>query len=324
MDIIGIDSSVVDHIISIDRIPGTDEEVSMHQQSWQGGGKVATALVAASRLGARTGIMGVVADDDYGKFIRCDMEFNKVDTSHFLCDAGKKSNYCLSLAEKKTGGRSFIAHWATHRQYSVADVDEDYVALAKAVHLYQLSDADLSVAEIAHKRGILVGFDADEYVPELEEHLDKIDIFIGSEFCFKKMFHNMTDREKNCRAILERGPKVVIFTFGSHGCIGISKDEAYFELPSFSIDAVDTTGAGDVFHGAFLYFYVCEKMSAKNAARYASAVSAVKCMYLGGRAGIPNRIMVEDFIERGSFDNRELLDREKRYSYYCVEGRGAT
>ena len=96
MDIIGIDNSVVDHILAIDALPRTDEEITIKQQSWQGGGKVATALVAASRLGASTGLLGVTGNDRLGHFINRDMQDNGVDVSHFLQEEGKTSNYCIS------------------------------------------------------------------------------------------------------------------------------------------------------------------------------------------------------------------------------------
>ncbi len=315
MDIIGIDNSVVDHIVSIDRLPKTDEEISMMEQSWQGGGKIATALVAAARLGARTGLLGVAGDDPFGDFIVQDLINNGVDTSQFIQEKGKDSNYCISLAERETKGRSFIGKWGSHRDYRPSDIQETYVKEAKCVHMFQFLKADIRLAEMAKKYGELVGFDADEFSEETQKHIELIDIFIGSEFFYQGMFHGAGTKEENCRMLQKRGPEVVIFTFGSRGCAGIGR-EGYFELPSFQVEAVDTTGAGDVFHGAFLYAYVCERMKAQDAARFASAVSAIKCTHLGGRAGIPTRKMVSDFLETGRYDDEELKLREAAYGSF--------
>lgn len=312
MDIIGIDNSVVDHILAIDALPRTDEEITIKQQSWQGGGKVATALVAASRLGASTGLLGVTGNDRLGHFIKRDMQDNGVDVSHFLQEEGKTSNYCISLAEQSTGGRSFLSQWGSHRSYAVDDIDVDYVRAAKCIHMFQFSDADLALAALARENGLPVCFDADEYREEIWRHIHWIDLFIGSEFFYRGLFGDPDAREENCRKILSMGPKVVIFTIGGAGCFGMNAD-GYFSLPGFKVEVLDTTGAGDVFHGAFLYAYICEQMTTKDAALFASAVAAVKCTQLGGRAGIPTRQVVGDFMRTGCLDDRELLERAQHY-----------
>ncbi len=73
---------------------------------------------------------------------------------------------------------------------------------------------------------------------------------IGSEFDYKALFGN-EDYEANCRSLREKGPNIVVFTQGSKGCLGVG-EEGFLHSPPYQVEVVDTVGAGDVFHGAFI------------------------------------------------------------------------
>ena len=89
-------------------------------------------------------------------------------------------------------------------------------------------------------------------------------------------------------------------------------EEGFFTLPAYQVEVVDTVGAGDVFHGAFIAGLL-QGYTTKETARLASAVSAVKCTRIGGRAGIPDWETVREFMETGRIDYREI---EERIQYY--------
>ena len=107
------------------------------------------------------------------------------------------------------------------------------------------------------------------------------------------------------------GPEAVVFTFGEKGCVGLDR-EGFFWLPAFQVEAQDTVGAGDVFHGAFLAALL-KGYSLKECARYASGTSAIKCTRIGGRAGIPNEQVLEQFLRTGIIDYTEI---DQRVEYY--------
>ena len=115
-------------------------------------------------------------------------------------------------------------------------------------------------------------------IPQLDVY-KRQDIFIGSEFVYEKMLEAGKSVKENCEYLYNKGPEIVIFTFGEKGCAGISK-EGFFEIPAFDVDVKDTVGAGDVFHGAFLAAIV-KGLSPKDAARFASGVAAIKCTRIG-------------------------------------------
>ena len=102
-----------------------------------------------------------------------------------------------------------------------------------------------------------------------------------------------------------------MFTFGEKGCIGMTKG-GYFELPVYKVDVVDTVGAGDVYHGAFLAGLL-KGYSAEYTAKLASAVSAIKCTRIGGRAGIPDLETAQHFMETGVINYTDIDARVEFY-----------
>lgn len=130
-------------------------------------------------------------------------------------------------------------------------------------------------------------------------------------FYLDSMFQN-ENYEKNCRKVLEMGPEIVIFTFGAKGCCGVSKNGEFFRLDAYSVSVEDTVGAGDVFHGAFLAALI-RGMTVRDAAQFSSAVSAIKCTRIGGRAGIPNYDTTIRFMQTGKIDYTEIDTRVRFY-----------
>ena len=92
----------------------------------------------------------------------------------------------------------------------------------------------------------------------------------------------------------------------------MTAQDGFFRTESFQVPVRDTTGAGDVFHGAYIVGLL-EGMDAPECARFASAVSAIKCTCFGGRTGIPNRETVQRFLETGEIDRTEA---QRRLAYY--------
>jgi sugar/nucleoside kinase (ribokinase family) len=310
LDVIGIDDlPVVDYLLQVETLPKTNDLVMAANPSWQCGGKVATAMAALGRLNAKAGMIGVVGDDKPGVYCLEDFKRHGVDISRMVIDPGKTTTVSICLAEHSTQGRSFIGVYGTRRHLRDDDIPEDYIQTAKYLHLCQMMPAAVHGARMAKKHGLKVSFDGDLYEKEIDDHLDLVDIFIASEFFYKQMFDDPDLRrlEKNCFVLRGRGPEIVIITLGSLGSAGVY-GEKFFRIPGFQVDVVDTTGAGDVFHGAFLYG-ILQQYDIEYTVRFASAVSAIKCTRQGGRAGIPrpetvNRFLADGFIDYTDIDQR--------------------
>ena len=312
IDIIGIENPVMDFNILLEKMPEAGGFGFLKEYSWQGGGNVGSALVAAARLGAKCGIIGIVGDDPYGQFCVDDFKRHNIDTSHLIKDSGNKTSFCICLAEISTMGRSFIAKGGTKRQPTDAELDKKYISTTKYLHLGPIGQPQVQAAIWAREMGITVVDDAGYFNPDTDEHTDLIDVFVGSEHYYKGLFHD-NNYEKNCKAIQKRGPKIVVFTLGAKGCIGLNDDGEYFAIPAYKgLSIVDTTGAGDVFHGAFI-FGLMQGWDVKKTSQFSSAVSAIKCTRLGGRAAIPDYITVQKFMKTGNIDYTEIDNRVEYY-----------
>jgi sulfofructose kinase len=311
MDIIGIENPVMDYNILLEKMPERGGFAALKEYSWQGGGNVGSALVAAARLGAKCGIVGVVGDDAYGQFCIDDFNRHNIDTSHLLKDKGSATSFCICVAELETMERSFIAKGGTRRQPTKKELDKAYISTAKYIHLGPIGEPSAQAAKWAREKGIPVVDDAGYFNPDTEANIGLIDYFVGSRHYYNGLFKD-ENYEKNCKAVQKRGPKVVVFTLGAKGVIGLDGDK-FFSIPAYKgLSIVDTTGAGDVFHGAFI-FGLLKGWSIEKTSQFSSAVSAIKCTRLGGRASIPDLKTVQEFMKTGKIDYTEI---DKRVEFY--------
>lgn len=313
-DIIGIANPGQDMIVSLERLPATDERGRMLDYCFQGGGNVATAMAMAGTLGASCSLLGVAGDDIFGEMMKRDLEYNHVDTSHLLVDPGTRSDFCICVAERSTGGKNILSKPGTRRDIEVSDLDPDYIRSAKFLHVGIMTPAVLKASELLRGAGGKVSIDAAYYRPDIYNNYGSIDIFIASEYYFDSMRADI-GASLSCleimRYIRARGPETVIFTFGERGCEGLAGDR-HFTLPAHSVPVVDTTGAGDVFHGAFL-FAALQGRDPVECAKFATGASAIKCTRPGGRAGIADLAALEAYLATGIIDNAAL---DRRLEYY--------
>ena len=315
IDLIGIGDPFLDLVIEIDKLPATKTNCPMKQYCFQGGGNVPTALVAAARLGLNTVLLGGVGDDLFGKMSMADLEYNRVDTSYMKVTAGKKSNFSICVTESAISGKEFISSHGDFETVTEADIDPELFKSAKMLHTGFISPAVIKACEYVHEGGGKVSIDAPYYKPFVYENYKHFDIFIGSEMYYDAMCAaeglDPAEYEKNMRTLMDKGCEVVIFTFGADGSRGVYGDK-YFDMPAFSVNVADTTGAGDVFHGAFDYAYL-QGWDVEKCARFSTGVSAIKCTRQGGRAGIPTLEVLEKFLQTGEIDYSEIDTRVLHY-----------
>ena len=313
--IVGIDIPWFDEIITVERLPAENRSLPIGDITRQGGGKVSTALVAAARLGVPCAIvarLGLGRRDDY---LVEDFARHGIDTSGICRQEGYRSGFSVVLNEQALAGRRIL--WqAPHTGPSAGEVAarEHLIQGARFLHLCRTGEGDLAAAALAKKHGVPVCFDGDFYSADIRQNLGAADILIGSEEFYGACFTGGTLADNLRQIKADYDLTVVIFTFGARGCTGLDEAGELFEVPAFSqnITVVDTVGAGDVFHGAWLAGR-CHGMDTRQAARYASAVSAIKCTVPGGRAGIPDHAATLRYLEEGTFDPAPLLERQQLY-----------
>jgi len=316
VDIVGVGSPVMDLVINVPAIPRGDGGVRANEIFHQGGGNCASAMVASARLGQKTGMLAKVGGDATGDFVIRDLQYNGVDTSAILRGGPETSSpYVLSVSEVDFGTRFFVGRGraTTVTPMDPSDLNYEYIANAKILHVDSGAPAPMAAAKFAREKGLKVSIDAGGFTQDRVDMLPHVDIYIASEIFYNGMFKdNPDDLETNIRKLHDMGPEVVWVTRGDKGCCGLV-DGKFYEIPIFKVPQVlDTTGAGDVFHGAYVVAML-EGLPHPECARFSSAVSALKCMYVGGRTGIPNRETLRRFMEDGTILTEEA---EERLTYY--------
>jgi len=296
----------------LDKLPTPNKGSSVKDFSRQGGGVVATALVAAARLGAKVSYIGVTGTCIHGQAIREDFLYNHVDISHSVIDEDAYSPFAYILSDLETDGRSIVYRKGSARDLDIKDMDREFITRAGFLHLERCDEPSATAARWMREASKKVVYDASYYSEEVHAFLPCIDVFIASEFYYDECFKGQGAYEENCKAIAACGPEVVVFTLGEKGCIGYSKEKGYFEVSGYSVPVVDTVGAGDVFHGAFL-FGLSKGMPIEEIAKFSCAVSGIKIGVIGGRAGIPSYSTTVKFMETGEIDKTEIGERIQYY-----------
>ena len=292
-------------------MPVSNEGMMITDKSWQGGGQVATGVVAASRLGASTALCGTVGDDIFGRFCKEDLINHGVDVGGLQTKKGYQTGFSLVLSDQKTGGRSILMESGDVPPLSLDEINGELIRQAKVLHVSWVNDIVMKAARIAKKVGVPVLLDADNYRDNLEDIFPYVDVMIASKYIYDHYFTSGNE-EDHLKETLSWGPSVAIYTLGDKGCIGICKD-GFFRQEAFPVQVMDTVGAGDVFHGA----YACcmaKGMSPIESVKFSTAVSAIKCTRIGGRAGIPTWEMTEHFLKTGEILGDEL---DQRVNYYA-------
>ena len=287
----------------------------------QGGGLVATAIVAVGRLGGKATMITKVGDDEWGKFAISDFKKYNVDTSHVFVDKSIKT-WLTFILLGKDGTNQWVnaehlkdfnlpadihraVNWSIanpltpeemqrHETYSSEQLD--ILTEGKILNLGECSDITLEAARTVRRNGIPTCYDMETYShPLLSEFLKNITYCILSRRTAME-FTKETDPIAMCKKLLSYGPEVVGVTLGEDGSVFATGNEVIMRK-AFKIQAVDTTGAGDTFHGAFS-FGIAQGWDLARVIEFSSAVSAIKCTKVGGRAGIPTLPEVEAFLKK--------------------------
>jgi sugar/nucleoside kinase (ribokinase family) len=200
--------------------------------------------------------------------------------------------------DRRNGERYFTYFPGRGLDPSVEGLDLGRVERAKAV-LVDCSwpEAQMAAARRARECGVPVCADVGGVGDRVRELLRHVDYPVYSQACAQH-YGGTGSTEGDLRKLAQLGGKAPMVTLGGQGCIWL-EDGQVRRLPAFEVEVVDTTGCGDVFHGAFT-FGLGQGWDVARNARFASAVAALKCRALGGRTGIPTRAEVEAFLhERG-------------------------
>ncbi len=295
MFVVGIGQCAWDMLAIVDRFPQPDTKKEVHVWDEQGGGPVATALVTLSRLKVACRFYGVIGDDREGAAIRQSLIDEGVEVSGLVKRPHALSQTAFIAIDKSMGTRTIFWKRPVGEPLRPEELTSDFLEGADFLLLDGLmKDVSLFAAQQARKSGIPVMLDAGRVREGTLELAGMSDYVVGSEEFARELGWN-DDPGSFQQEIRKLGCGVTTITLGSRGSVTFGGDEI-ISCPAFRVEVVDTTGAGDVFHGGYLYGLL-QKWQLKDTVRFASAVAAMKCRKLGGRAGIPKLKDVVKFLE---------------------------
>jgi len=294
-ELISIGLSVADYLFLCDELP-RGHFGSARDHLMQGGGLAATAAVAMARLGATVEMWSRVGDDLQGRFILEQFRAEGVDTTCVRTCPGARSPACAVTVDRSNGERYFTYFPGRGLDPSPDGLDFSRIDQAKAVLVDCCwLEAQIPAARRARRHGVPVCADVGGVGERTPELLQFVDYPIYSQECARR-FAGTGSPEGDLRRLAALGGLAPMITLGAQGCIWLEEGRIR-RIPAFNVEVVDTTGCGDVFHGAFT-FGLARGWSVGRNARFASAVAALKCRALGGRTGIPTLGQTLAFLER--------------------------
>jgi sugar/nucleoside kinase (ribokinase family) len=294
-DVVGMGLNSVDFLSVVPEFPAPNSKMKMLQFSKQGGGQVATAMVALGRWGVKTKYIGKVGEDDLGQFSLNSIRQEGVDVSSVTIEPNATNQFSMIIVDGPSGDRTILWNRDERLMYREGELRKEEVCSGKLLHLDGHDiHAALRCARWANEEGIPTVIDLDKVEPLTSELIKEIDFVITSSR-FPALYTGISDREKALFELQKHTPGFLCATLGHEGAVAMVKGEFIYS-EGFRVKAVDTTGAGDVFHGGFIYgllknWEVAEILS------FANAVAALKCQDLGGRKGIPFLEEVQRFLD---------------------------
>ena len=313
LDLIGLGSAIIDFAPANLGVPLSEVRGFVPFA----GGAVANLLVAASRLGLKTGFLGCVGDDEFGIFILRDFEREGVDISCAKQVSGVATGIAFYSVDKR-GERHYVfyrfpGHSDPEGRLKPEDIDPDYIAQSRAIHFseallrrHSSRDAVFKALRLAKEYGLSVSYDPNVR-PTLWSSREEFDEVQGSVLGFADIFLSTADEallltdskftEEAVKRIMAAGPSTIVIRQREN--YRVVSPDSDFEVPIFKVRAVDTSGAGDAFNAGFLTGLL-NGWPLGRAVRLGGAVSALKVMRAGTRDGLPRMEEALRFIEERS------------------------
>lgn len=286
VEVVGLGQACIDYLGRVSSYPEEDGKVELLDLHMQCGGPASTALATLSRMGIQTSFLGSISDDAFGMEIVKGLKEEKIDHTFLKRTPGYTSQFAFIAVNRDDGKRTIFWTRGSVPQLKSTDVDLSPFPGARILHTDGLMvEASMEAARQAREMGLKVVMDAGTLRNGYLDLVSMVDILIASERFGSALVGTDEPVDKALEALSKRGPKEVVITLGPKGSVGWKGGERVWQ-EAFPIKATDTTGAGDVYHGAYIYGLL-KGWDMTECMRFASAASALKCMEMGARKGIP-------------------------------------
>ena len=313
IDIVGIGASTLDRFIVVDHFPTGREVQQAITSTTDGGGPVATALATAGKYESSTFMIDRIGDDMVGRYILEDFHKYNVNTEGIQVDADAKSGTATILVKQKTGERAVFFERSTASDPEFLDKYQGLIENASIVHINGRHRHLMRTAiDIALQSGTIISLDggAQRYDDDMRSITESSHVVIVARDYAEK-YTGATNLEEACCIIHDHGALIAGVTDGANGSYFVWPDGTAYRCQPFpQASVVDTTGAGDSFHGAFLsklavlirqenalygefikpidILQSLDHKQLESAAIFASAVSALNTQGIGGRSALPS------------------------------------
>jgi sulfofructose kinase len=297
-DVVGMGLNSVDFLSLVPEFPALNSKMEILRFSKQGGGQVATAMVALSRWGVKTKYIGKVGADELGEFSLQSIRQEGVDVSSVVTEPHATNQLATIIVEGASGERTILWNRDERLMYREGELRKEEICSGKFLHLdgHDIRAA-IQCAEWAKEEGIPTMVDLDKVQPLTSDLIKKIDFVITSSK-FPTLFTGNSDQKKAFFELQNRTHGFLCTTLGDLGAMALVNGE-FFHAEGFKVKAVDTTGAGDIFHAGFIYGLL-QNWEVWDILKFANAAAALKCRELGGRKGIPTLKETENFLAQSS------------------------
>jgi len=297
LDAVGFGLNAVDHLIVVPEYPSFDTKVRFTEYEKSAGGQTASAMVALQRLGLKTAYAGRFGSDEDGRFGLRAIEYEGVNLDFAEMIDGADNQIAFIIIDSRSGERTIIWDRDERLSYRADEAPLKLATRGRVLHIDAHDPPACAVmARAARDLGTIITADIDNIYEGLPDLLPLIDVLItSSEFP-----HRLTGISDERAALVEikarYGCAIVGITMGARGAL-IYCDGEFIESPAFAVPGGcrDTTGAGDAFHGGFIYGMLNGE-DLETCMRLGNAVAALKCRSLGARAALPTADELNEFL----------------------------
>lgn len=297
VDLVGVGLNATDTLIRLASFPVIGSKVEFEEVSILPGGQTATAIVACQGWGLRTRYVGKLGDDTAATLHHTAFDLSGVE-SQVLTAIGCASAQSIILVDG-SGERTVLLKRDARLALHPEDLQKSWITSARALHVDGFDTAAATrAARWAREAGISVIADLDELYPGVHDLLPLIDYLIVSRD-FPARLTGEADLHEALKTMQRRyGCKLAAATLGPEGVLAWDGATMHY-TPAYHVPVIDTTGAGDLFHAAFIYGLL-QDWPLSRQLDFACAAAALNCSAPGARGGIQNTAAIEDLMRHGA------------------------
>jgi sulfofructose kinase len=300
-DLVGLGQNAVDYFCVLPEYPRFGAKMKILRYEMGAGGMVAGAVVFAARMGLKGKYIGKVGSDETGRFSLESLQKESIDISSLVVEEGARNHCSFIMVDQKSGERTILWDRDQRLNFRSGKLKRDDVCAGRVLLLDgDDHEAALQCALWAQEAGIPVVIDLDHVVPNSKELLPLVDFLIVSSN-LPTEFTGLTDPEGALLALARYCRGFAAATIGAQGAIAVLGDGC-IHFRGFPVHAVDTTGAGDVFHGGFIYGLL-QNWPLHRIMAFANAAAALNCTQLGARAGTASLADIRQLAEQAADTN---------------------